>query len=149
MTNNLALVGGAPVRTRPFPSWPIFDQADEARVLAALRSGKWGRLAGEQVAEFENRFATMHGCRHGIAVVNGTVSLRIALMAAGITAGASAGTIIWVHGILPPCSVSLRYPAVRAVTVRRTGDPPLSGVARSASVAHPDGTLTVQRSAVP
>src|SRR6188472_1515119 len=86
MTNNLALVGGAPVRTRPFPSWPIFDQADEARVLAALRSGKWGRLAGEQVAEFENRFATMHGCRHGIAVVNGTVSLRIALMAAGIQA---------------------------------------------------------------
>src|SRR5439155_21608662 len=28
----------------------------------------------------------MHGCKHGIAVVNGTVSLRIALMAAGIRA---------------------------------------------------------------
>ena len=28
----------------------------------------------------------MHGCRHGIGVVNGTVSLRIALMAAGIQA---------------------------------------------------------------
>ena len=28
----------------------------------------------------------MHGCRHGIAVVNGTVSLRIALLAAGIQA---------------------------------------------------------------
>ena len=28
----------------------------------------------------------MHGCRHGIAVVNGTVSLRIALLAAGIRA---------------------------------------------------------------
>ena len=86
MTNTLALLGGTPVRTRPFPTWPIFDEADEARVLAALRSGKWGRLAGEQVAEFEQRFATMHGCRHGIAVVNGTVSLRIALMAAGLQA---------------------------------------------------------------
>ena len=28
----------------------------------------------------------MHGCRHGIAVANGTVSLRIALLAAGIQA---------------------------------------------------------------
>ena len=28
----------------------------------------------------------MHGCRHGIAVVNGTVALRIALLAAGIQA---------------------------------------------------------------
>ena len=28
----------------------------------------------------------MHGCAHGIAVVNGTVSLRIALLAAGIRA---------------------------------------------------------------
>ena len=55
-------------------------------MLAALRSGKWGRLAGDQVAEFEQRFAAMHGCRHGIAVVNGTVSLRIALMAAGLQA---------------------------------------------------------------
>jgi dTDP-4-amino-4,6-dideoxygalactose transaminase len=38
------------------------------------------------VAEFEKRFAAMHGCKHGIAVVNGTVSLRIALLAAGIRA---------------------------------------------------------------
>jgi hypothetical protein len=66
-----------------------------------------------------------------------------------VTTATSAGTVVGVHGILPPCSVSIRYPPERAVTVRRTGDPPLSGVARSASVAHPDGTLTVQRSAVP
>ena len=28
----------------------------------------------------------MHGCQHGIAVVNGTVSLRLGLMAAGLEA---------------------------------------------------------------
>jgi dTDP-4-amino-4,6-dideoxygalactose transaminase len=56
-------------------------------VLAALRSGKWGRLDGTQVREFEERFAAMHGCRHGIAMVNGTVSLRLGLMAAGSEAG--------------------------------------------------------------
>ncbi len=86
MTSTLAVLGGAPVRTRPFPSWPVFDARDEARVLQALRSGAWGRLQGSEVAEFEQRFAAMHGCRHGVAVVNGTVSLRIALMAAGLQA---------------------------------------------------------------
>jgi len=82
----LALLGGAPVRTKPFSTWPVFGEAEEVRLLRTLRSGKWGRLHGEEVSEFEQRFASMHGCTHGIAVVNGTVSLRIALLAAGIQA---------------------------------------------------------------
>jgi dTDP-4-amino-4,6-dideoxygalactose transaminase len=55
-------------------------------VLGALRSGHWGRLDGNEVTEFEERFAAMHGCQHGIAMVNGTVSLRLGLMAAGLEA---------------------------------------------------------------
>src|ERR1035437_8561213 len=86
MSQTLALLGGKPVRHKPFTSWPIFGKAEETRLLRTLHSGKWGRLDGAEVAEFENRFATIHGCKHGIAVVNGTVSLRIALMAAGIRA---------------------------------------------------------------
>ena len=86
MTQKLALLGGVPVRTRPFTAWPVFGKADETRLLRTLRSGKWGRLDGEEVAEFEQRFAAMHGCQHGIAMVNGTVSLRLALMAAGLRA---------------------------------------------------------------
>ena len=84
MTPKLALFGGKPLRTRPFTSWPVFGKTEEMRLLRALRSGKWGRLHGTEVAEFETRFASMHGCKHGIAVVNGTVSLRLALLAAGI-----------------------------------------------------------------
>lgn len=86
MSQKLALFGGKPIRARPFTSWPIFGKAEEKRLLRTLRSGKWGRLHGPEVSEFENRFAAMHGCKHGIAVVNGTVSLRIGLMAAGIRA---------------------------------------------------------------
>src|SRR5881628_3423391 len=86
MPSKLALLGGRPVRSRPFTSWPMFGKAEEQRLLRTLRSGKWGRLDGREVGEFEKRFAAMHGCKHGIAVVNGTVSLRIALMAAGIRA---------------------------------------------------------------
>jgi dTDP-4-amino-4,6-dideoxygalactose transaminase len=87
MASQLALLGGNPVRRDPFPAWPIFDAKEEKRLLRVLRSGHWGRLQGTEVAEFEERFARMHGCEHGIAVVNGTVSLRLALMAAGIQAG--------------------------------------------------------------
>ncbi len=85
--SQLALLGGQSVRTAPFPSWPIFDKTDEDALLTALRSGKWGRQDGEQVARFERDFARCHGAEHGIAVVNGTISLQIALMAAGIRAG--------------------------------------------------------------
>ena len=76
--SKLALLGGTPVRNRRFTAWPIFGKPEEKRLLRALHSGKWGKLNGPEVAEFENRFATMHGCKHGIGVVNGTVSLRIA-----------------------------------------------------------------------
>lgn len=87
MRHALAISGGTPIRTRPFPAWPVFGAAEEQRLLQVLRSGKWGRLDGTEVAEFEARFAAMHGCRHAIAVVNGTVALRIALLAAGIQGG--------------------------------------------------------------
>jgi dTDP-4-amino-4,6-dideoxygalactose transaminase len=87
VTELLALHGGPPVRTLPFPPWPVFGAPEEARLLATLRSGNWGRLDGSQVEEFERRFAALHGCRHGIGVSNGTVSLRIALLAAGVSAG--------------------------------------------------------------
>jgi dTDP-4-amino-4,6-dideoxygalactose transaminase len=82
----LALRGGTPVRTAPFTAWPVFGSAEEERLLRVLRSGNWGRLDGAEVSAFEERFAAMHGCRHGVAVVNGTVALRIALLAAGIRA---------------------------------------------------------------
>lgn len=88
VTRKLALLGGPPVRTRPFPAWPVFGKPEERALLRALRSGKWGRLHGPEVERFERRFAAMHGCRHGIAVANGTVSLRIALQAAGLEAEA-------------------------------------------------------------
>ena len=86
MSNGLAILGGSKVRTKPFTSWPVFGDSDEQRLVRALRSGKWGKLNGEEVAEFERRFAAMHHCKHAIGVVNGTVSLRIALMAMGIKA---------------------------------------------------------------
>jgi dTDP-4-amino-4,6-dideoxygalactose transaminase len=87
MGESLAIHGGPPVRSKPFPSWPVFGKEEEQALLRALHSGKWGRLDGDEVARFERRFADYHQAKHAVAVANGTVSLRIALMAAGIQAG--------------------------------------------------------------
>ena len=46
----LALLGGTPLRKSPFTQWPIFGVSDEQRLLRALRSGKWGKLNGSEVA---------------------------------------------------------------------------------------------------
>jgi dTDP-4-amino-4,6-dideoxygalactose transaminase len=86
MSQKLALFGGSPIRTAPFSAWPVFGKPEEKRLLKTLHSGHWGKLSGPEVAEFERKFAAKHGCKHGIGVVNGTVSLRIALLAAGIRA---------------------------------------------------------------
>jgi len=86
MTQKLALFGGKSVRSTPFPSWPVYGKQEEDRLIKTLKSGKWGRLDGQEVPEFERRFAAYQGARHGLAVANGTVAIRIALLAAGIKA---------------------------------------------------------------
>jgi dTDP-4-amino-4,6-dideoxygalactose transaminase len=87
MSEKLAINGGSPVRSKPFAAWPVYGEPEEQALLRALRSNKWGKTAGQEVVSFEKRFAAYQGAKHGIGVVNGTVSLRIALMAAGIQAG--------------------------------------------------------------
>src|SRR5687767_3444926 len=87
MSNELALLGGPPIRSKPWPAWPVHGVAEEQALIRTLHSGKWGKLDGGEVATFEKRFADYIGTKHAIAVCNGTVSLRIALMAAGIEAG--------------------------------------------------------------
>jgi len=87
MADKLAIQGGSPVRTEPFPAWPIFGEDEERRLIQALRSGNWGKQQGEEVTQFEQRFAEYHQAKHGLAVVNGTAAIRIALVAAGIGTG--------------------------------------------------------------
>jgi dTDP-4-amino-4,6-dideoxygalactose transaminase len=86
-SERLALSGGPKVREKPFPHWPICGAEEENALLSVLRSGNWGRLDGDRVAAFERAFAAYQGARHAVAVTNGTVALRIALLAAGIAEG--------------------------------------------------------------
>ena len=81
----LALLGGPPLRTEPFPSWPVFGDEEEAAVLEVLRSGRW--FLGDRVDEIERRFPPFHEARHGVAVSSGTAALQVALEAAGVRLG--------------------------------------------------------------
>ncbi|MDZ7271600.1 MAG: DegT/DnrJ/EryC1/StrS family aminotransferase [candidate division KSB1 bacterium] len=83
----LALHGGAPVREKPFPKWPVWGDEEIANLTEVVKSGKWGSLAGTKVKEFEQKFADYQQARFGICVNSGTTALRIALMAAGVESG--------------------------------------------------------------
>ena len=86
MTDTLALLGGPPAVQEPAPVSPLVDDEDRAALLTVLESRVWGGYH-PAVAELERRFAELHGATRGIATVNGTVSLEIALAAAGISPG--------------------------------------------------------------
>jgi len=83
----LALAGGTPVRTGPWPEWPVWDAEEERRLLEVLRSGAWGKIYGGVSEEFERAFAQLQACDYCVAVSTGTSALRCALRAVGVEAG--------------------------------------------------------------
>ncbi|MBI3970441.1 MAG: DegT/DnrJ/EryC1/StrS family aminotransferase [Chloroflexi bacterium] len=86
--SRLAINGGEPLRTKPWPAWPRPETAQRAAELVseALTSGKW---AGDGPMEnaFAERFARFSRARYGVCVSSGTTALQTALEAAGIGAG--------------------------------------------------------------
>ena len=87
--STLAIHGGTPVRTTPFPNWPVWDETDEKALLATLRAGVWGITddPDSPVHQFEREFARVHDARFGVSVTNGTAALQIALMALDLDYG--------------------------------------------------------------
>lgn len=83
----LALLGGSPVRTKPFPSWPQPGPEEEAGVLEVLRSGKWFEHTGTKVKAFQEAFAAAQDARFGITTNAGTTAIWLALYAAGVRPG--------------------------------------------------------------
>jgi dTDP-4-amino-4,6-dideoxygalactose transaminase len=85
----LAIKGGTPLRTKPFPDWPVWDESDEKALLGVLRSGVWGISdhPDSPVRQIEREFARIHQAQFGQSVFNGTVALQTALMALDIGYG--------------------------------------------------------------
>lgn len=132
----MAIGGGKPVRSAPFPPWPVFGE-DEIRAAAdVLASGRVNYWTGEACRRFEEEFAVLAGVRHAITLANGTLALEAALHAMGIGPGdevivpartfiASASCAV-VRGAVPvvadvdPVSQTLTADTVRAVLTPRT-----------------------------
>jgi dTDP-4-amino-4,6-dideoxygalactose transaminase len=85
----LAILGGTPVRTRPFSPWPQYTGRDSERLQQVLESRNWGGFPfpNRYASEFASRFAAHHGAKYGCAVANGTVAITIALRATGLDFG--------------------------------------------------------------
>lgn len=87
MTDRLAIDSGQPVRSKPFAPWPSVSEDEISAVVSVLRSGKINYWTGPEGKEFEKEFAEYTGCKHAVAVANGTVALELALVAGGIGVG--------------------------------------------------------------
>ncbi len=84
--SELAILGGAKTRTESYPAWPVWDVRDVQAVAEVIRSGRWGGYAypGPKTAELARRFAEMQGEGYAVPMINGTVTMEVALRAAGI-----------------------------------------------------------------
>src|SRR5450755_728309 len=85
--SNLALLGGKKSKSKPFPTWPHFDDTERHGLNEVLESRVWWRTPGTKTLEFEGAFAHFHGARHGLAVTNGTAALEVAMAALRLQPG--------------------------------------------------------------
>src|SRR4051812_30897792 len=84
--SQLALLGGQPVRSEPWPAWPVHDQRDVDAVTSVVTSGVWGGhpFPGPETEKFARGFEEMQGGGSAVPMMNGTVSMEVALRVAGI-----------------------------------------------------------------
>jgi dTDP-4-amino-4,6-dideoxygalactose transaminase len=79
----LAITGGTPVRSRPYPSWPRGGEREIALAAEVIRSAEWGGYPepGRNAARFAAAFAAYQGAGYGVLMANGTVTMEVALKA--------------------------------------------------------------------
>lgn len=138
--SQLAILGGEPVRRRPFSPWPQYTEADARRLQEVLESRNWGGypFPNALADEFAHKFAAYHDARYGCCVANGTIALLAALEAAGIRFGdevivpaytwdGTAAAVLFTGGVpifadIDPDTYCLDVESVRgAITTRTRG----------------------------
>ena len=83
----LALQGGTPVRSKPFPDWPQTTEAEERNILKSLRNHHWCTADGEFIPKFEKAWAEKVGSRGCVITPCGTHALQMALELLGVGPG--------------------------------------------------------------
>lgn len=91
-TSALAITGGNPVRSSPWPTWPVACDQTKANLVAVMQSGRWaisgcytGAMGYEQ--RFCKAFADYQGAPYAIATTNGSAAIKIAMQEVGVGPG--------------------------------------------------------------
>ena len=77
--SKLALNGGEPYRTEPFPQRAPYGERDIELVTKALRSQTLFQFSGSLVHELETRFAQAYGVRYARSCTSGTAAVHVAV----------------------------------------------------------------------
>lgn len=94
--SKLALYGGQPVRTEPFPAYKVIGDEEKQAAVRVIESGVLSRflgtwhadfLGGPEVQAFEKEWAEMCEVKHAVSVNSCTSGLYAAVGAAGVGPG--------------------------------------------------------------
>jgi len=132
----LALNGGTPIRTEPYPRWPQWNDTERRHLNDVLDSGQWWATEGTKARAFEAAWARFSHVDQCIAVTNGSHALEVILRGAGIGAGdevivtdytffASAAAVAFVNAVpvlvdIDPTTFCIDPDAVSAAITPRT-----------------------------
>jgi perosamine synthetase len=117
--SELAIHGGTPVRSRPFPPQNTIGEEEKRAVMEVLDSGNLSQFLGEWSEDFlggprvraaEAAYAERLGAQHAISVNSATTGLHTAVAAVGIgpgdevivspfTMSASAAAVLWQNAV--------------------------------------------------
>ncbi len=84
--SKLALFGGTPVRSKPFPTWPRSSRDLKEQLVNTVDNELWG-VGSKAIRNFEEAFAAFHAAEYCITTNSGTTALWVSLKAAGVKAG--------------------------------------------------------------
>ena len=79
MTDQLAIHGGTPVRTKPFGPSHDFGDDDVAAIAEVIKTGSVSK--GPKIDEFERRFAEKNGVKYAVTVSSGTAAMHTCVAA--------------------------------------------------------------------
>ncbi|WP_317204577.1 DegT/DnrJ/EryC1/StrS family aminotransferase [Janthinobacterium sp.] len=142
---NLAIAGGAPLRTEPFKGRRTMGEEEKRAVIEVMDSdqlssffgspgAQW--LGGPKVKEFERKWAEQYGFKHAISVNSWTTGLMTAVGAVGVEPGdevivspytmSASATAILFYGAIPvfadvdPLTFNLTAASIEARITPRT-----------------------------
>ena len=116
MSERLAIDGGTPVRTKPWPRMnpgeAVIGEEERKEVLDVIDAHSPFRFYGQNLQKkaetLEKEFCEFVGVKHALGVTSGTAALKVALLAAGVGPGdevivpavtfiATAGVVVAAH----------------------------------------------------